>query len=65
MSKEQKDALPIIAECRLSAAEFLGLSNMPSAAEWFANLDNPRTRRYQVLDPGMLALESNALYCIN
>ena len=45
MSKEQKDALPIIAECRLSAAEFLGLSNMPSAAEWFANLDNPRTRR--------------------
>ncbi|MQT34097.1 site-specific integrase, partial [Pseudomonas helleri] len=35
----------MIAECRLSAAEFLGLSNMPSPAEWFANLDNPRTRR--------------------
>jgi site-specific recombinase XerD len=29
----------------LTAAEFLKLSNVPPEAEWFANLDNPRTRR--------------------
>ncbi|TBW31358.1 integrase, partial [Azotobacter chroococcum] len=33
------------AERRLSAAEFQGLAQVPAAAEWFANLDNPRTRR--------------------
>jgi site-specific recombinase XerD len=33
----------------LTAAEFHQLSNVPPEAEWFANLDNPRTRRaYQV-----------------
>jgi hypothetical protein len=30
---------------RLSRAEFQGLSDMPPELEWFANLDNPRTRR--------------------
>lgn len=32
-------------ERRLTAAEFQGLAQVPAAAEWFANLDNPRTRR--------------------
>lgn len=32
-------------ERRLTAAQFQGLANVPAAAEWFANLDNPRTRR--------------------
>jgi len=30
---------------RLSRAEFQGLGEMPPELEWFANLDNPRTRR--------------------
>ena len=30
---------------QLSAAEFQQLGNVPPEAEWFANLDNPRTRR--------------------
>lgn len=34
-----------IEERRLTAAEFQGLTEVPAAAEWFANLDNPRTRR--------------------
>lgn len=34
---------------RLTAAEFQGLAEVPPALEWFANIDNPRTRRaYQV-----------------
>ncbi|KAE8759635.1 tyrosine-type recombinase/integrase [Paraburkholderia madseniana] len=34
---------------QLTAAEFHRLSNVPPEAEWFANLDNPRTRRaYQI-----------------
>ncbi|WP_137808435.1 tyrosine-type recombinase/integrase [Pseudomonas sp. G(2018)] len=32
-------------ERRLSAAEFQQLATVPAAAEWFANIDNPRTRR--------------------
>jgi hypothetical protein len=32
-------------ERRLSRAEFQGLGDMPPELEWFANLDNPRTRR--------------------
>lgn len=33
----------------LTAAEFHQLSNVPPEIEWFANLDNPRTRRaYQI-----------------
>jgi hypothetical protein len=30
---------------RLSRAEFQGLGDMPPELEWFANLDNPRTRQ--------------------
>lgn len=37
--------LQLVAERRLTAAEFQGLAKVPAAAEWFANLDNPRTRR--------------------
>ncbi|WP_159420276.1 tyrosine-type recombinase/integrase, partial [Pseudomonas syringae group genomosp. 3] len=34
---------------RLTAAEFQQLTAVPSAVEWFANIDNPRTRRaYQI-----------------
>lgn len=29
----------------LTAAEFQGLAEVPAASEWFANIDNPRTRR--------------------
>jgi len=32
-------------ERRLSSAEFQQLAAVPAAVEWFANLDNPRTRR--------------------
>src|SRR4051812_22327015 len=35
---------------RLSRAKFQGLSDMPPELEWFANLDNPRTRRAYRLD---------------
>jgi site-specific recombinase XerC len=30
---------------RLTAVEFQNLARVPTAVEWFANLDNPRTRR--------------------
>ena len=30
---------------RLTAMQFQGLADVPPEAEWFANLDNPRTRR--------------------
>ncbi len=30
---------------RLAAVEFQTLAQVPAAVEWFANLDNPRTRR--------------------
>lgn len=32
-------------ERRLTAAEFQHLASVPAAVEWFANIDNPRTRR--------------------
>jgi site-specific recombinase XerD len=32
-------------ERRLSSAEFQQLASVPAAVEWFANIDNPRTRR--------------------
>lgn len=36
-------------ERRLTAAEFQHLAAVPAAMEWFANIDNPRTRRaYQI-----------------
>jgi hypothetical protein len=34
----------------LSGAEFQGLGDMPPELGWFANLDNPRTRRGYRLD---------------
>jgi len=32
-------------ERRLSDVEFQQLAGLPAAADWFANIDNPRTRR--------------------
>ncbi|MCS3471748.1 hypothetical protein M2401_005512 [Pseudomonas sp. JUb42] len=32
-------------ERRLTAAQFQNLAEVPAAVEWFANIDNPRTRR--------------------
>lgn len=37
--------LILSSERRLTAAEFQHLAAMPASAEWFANIDNPRTRR--------------------
>ena len=37
--------LVIQPERRLTAAEFQQLASVPAAIEWFANIDNPRTRR--------------------
>lgn len=38
-----------VGERRLTSAEFQQLASVPAAAEWFANIDNPRTRRaYQI-----------------
>lgn len=34
----------------LTAPEFRGLAEMPAELEWFANLDNPRTRRSYRID---------------
>jgi len=34
-----------IAVRRLTDSQFLGLANVPPEIEWFANIDNPRTRR--------------------
>lgn len=39
------DALQRLGERRLTAAEFQHLAAVPAAIEWFANIDNPRTRR--------------------
>lgn len=41
----EQSSLIVVGERRLTAAEFQGLAEVPAAAEWFANLDNPRTRR--------------------
>ncbi|WP_055137520.1 tyrosine-type recombinase/integrase [Pseudomonas corrugata] len=42
-------ALSPAGERRLSAVEFQQLAAVPAAVEWFANIDNPRTRRaYQI-----------------
>lgn len=37
--------LQVAGERRLTAAQFQGLAEVPAAVEWFANIDNPRTRR--------------------
>ena len=36
---------PATGNRRLTAAQFQQLSQVPAATEWFANIDNPRTRR--------------------
>lgn len=47
--KSGSKSLPIISrgttDRRLTATEFQGLSEVPPELEWFANIDNPRTRR--------------------
>lgn len=40
-----KEVLLPAGERRLTAAQFQDLAAVPAAAEWFANIDNPRTRR--------------------
>ena len=35
---------------KLTAAEFQGLATVPPEAEWFANIQNPRTRRAYEVD---------------
>ena len=37
--------LRVTGERRLTAAQFQELAAVPAAVEWFANIDNPRTRR--------------------
>jgi len=37
--------LPASSERRLTAAQFQTLADVPAAVEWFANIDNPQTRR--------------------
>jgi hypothetical protein len=37
---------------RLTAAQFHQLAAVPAEAEWFANLDNPRTKRAYQIDLG-------------
>lgn len=37
--------LRVAGERRLTAAEFRHLAAVPAAVEWFANIENPRTRR--------------------
>ena len=32
-------------DCRLTASGFQGLADVPPELEWFANIDNPQTRR--------------------
>jgi hypothetical protein len=43
---EEKNLVPItVSEGLLTRAEFHTLAQVPAEVEWFANLDNPRTRR--------------------
>ena len=47
----QDKSLSVPAESRnLTKAEFQGLSEVPAELEWFANIDNPNTRRAYVRD---------------
>lgn len=41
-----------VRERRLTAQEFQGLAAVPAEVEWFANIDNPRTRRAYRIDIG-------------
>jgi site-specific recombinase XerC len=49
-STPPQGSLATLPERRLSRAEFQGLGEMPPELEWFANLDNPRTRRAYRID---------------
>lgn len=53
--------LQIAGESRLTAAEFQILAEAPAAVEWFANIDNPRTRRSYQSDLGTSAVLSACL----
>ena len=46
----ERRACPGAGRRALTAAEFQGLSAVPLEAEWFANIDNPRTRRAYRID---------------
>lgn len=52
---------------RLTSVEFQQLTAMPAAADWFANIDNPRTRRAYQTDLedfcGFVALASLFFTC--
>jgi integrase/recombinase XerD len=49
--KSQRQLPAVRREARaLTAAEFRGLANVPPEAEWFANIDNPQTRRIYPID---------------
>jgi integrase/recombinase XerD len=50
ISPKKAGHLQISGSRKLSAAEFQGLAQIPAEAEWFANLDNARTRRAYQLD---------------
>ena len=56
MSQEDKnqqkavEAVPAATGRALTAPEFQGLAAMPAELEWFANIDNPRTRRAYRID---------------
>lgn len=39
-----------LARTRLTAVEFQGLADVPPEAEWFANINNPQTRRAYRID---------------
>lgn len=41
---------PTLQRRALTAAEFQGLASVPPEAEWFANIDNPKTRRAYRID---------------
>lgn len=45
MSEPNTGIVTIMDERRLTAAQFQNLTAVPVAVEWFANLNNPRTRR--------------------
>jgi hypothetical protein len=53
-SESDNNPLPIVREKSsvdmLSALEYQALAEVPSEVEWFANIDNPRTRRAYRLD---------------
>jgi len=46
----ETEPAPIAERRRLTAAEFLELAEVPPEVEWFANLDNPNTRRAYRVD---------------